>query len=131
MALLKAWTSQSVLKRGLQEVVVLRHFLPASTFHTTSIQHNSNRTSIARCSRQKYERLYPVLLVQPDGSTINIRYREPKRILMMPVDITTLSEEDRKMRIRKRDPKKGSTTRRTVEFEDDFKADDYSKFWKK
>nr|ACO14279.1 39S ribosomal protein L55, mitochondrial precursor [Esox lucius] len=122
---------QRCLKRCLLEVVALRHFLPASTLHTTCTQHNSNKTSIARCTRQKYERLYPVLLVQPDGSTINIKYREPKRILMMPVDITSLSEEERKIRIRKRDPKKGSTTPRTVEFEDDFKADDYSKFWKR
>ncbi|KAL1022418.1 hypothetical protein UPYG_G00026720 [Umbra pygmaea] len=130
MALLKAWTSKSVLNRCLQEVVAPRSFLPTSTLHTTSTHHNSNKTSIARCSRQKYERLYPVLLVQPDGSTINIRYREPKRILMMPVDITTLSEKERKIRIRKRDPKKGTSTK-TVEFEDNFKEDDYSKFWKK
>jgi hypothetical protein len=49
----------------------------------------------------------------------------------MPVDISTLSEEERKMRMRKRDPRKGAVKQRTVEFEDDFKVDDYSKFWKK
>ncbi|CAB1324415.1 unnamed protein product [Coregonus sp. 'balchen'] len=119
------------LFRCLQEVVAQRHFLPASTLHTATTQHNSNKTSIVRCSRQKYERLYPVLLIQPDGSTINIRYKEPKRILMMPVDINTLSEEERKIMMRKRDPKKGAIKQRTVEFEVDFKADDYIKFWKK
>ncbi|CAB1331946.1 unnamed protein product, partial [Coregonus sp. 'balchen'] len=115
----------------LQEVVAQRHFLPVSSLHTTTTQHNSNKTSIVRSSRQKYERLYPLLLVQPDGSTINIRYKEPKRILMLPVDISTLSEEERKIKMRKRDPRKGAVKQRTVEFEDDFKADDYSKFWKK
>ncbi|XP_055778701.1 39S ribosomal protein L55, mitochondrial-like [Salvelinus fontinalis] len=131
MALQKVWTSKSVLNRCLQEVVAQSHFLPVSSLHTTTTQHNSNKTSIVRSSRQKYERFYPLLLVQPDGSTINIRYKEPKRILMMPVDISTLSEEERKMRMRKRDPRKGAVKQRTVEFEDDFKVDDYSKFWKK
>uniref|UniRef100_A0A4W5JGI1 Uncharacterized protein n=1 Tax=Hucho hucho TaxID=62062 RepID=A0A4W5JGI1_9TELE len=49
----------------------------------------------------------------------------------MPVDISTLSEEERKIRMRKWDPKKGAVKQRTVEFKDDFKADDYRKFWKK
>ncbi|XP_029563085.1 large ribosomal subunit protein mL55 [Salmo trutta] len=131
MSLLKVWTSPRLLNRRLQEVVAQRHFLAASTLHTATTQHNSNKTSIVRCSRQKYERMYPVLLIQPDGSTINIRYKKPKRILMMPVDISTLSEEERKIRMRKRDPEKGVVKQRTVEFKDDFKVDDYSKFWKK
>jgi len=38
---------------------------------------------VVRFGRQKYERMYPVLLVRPDGSTINIRYKEPKRIMMV------------------------------------------------
>ncbi|MGH0183323.1 UNVERIFIED_CONTAM: hypothetical protein FKN15_015278 [Acipenser sinensis] len=75
--------------------------------------------------------MYPVLLVRPDGSTITIRYKEPRRILMMPVDISTLSEAERKARLRKRDPKRGTAKREQDEFEDDFRVDDYSKFWKK
>ncbi|XP_055717222.1 39S ribosomal protein L55, mitochondrial-like [Salvelinus fontinalis] len=130
MALLKVWTSTRLLNRCLPEVVAKRHLFPASTLHTATTQHNSNKTSIVRCSRQNYERMYPVLLIEPDGSTINIRHKKPKRILMMPVDISTLSEEGRKRRMRKQDPKKGAVKQRTVEFKDDFKADDYSKFWK-
>uniref|UniRef100_A0A8C7N6U7 39S ribosomal protein L55, mitochondrial n=1 Tax=Oncorhynchus kisutch TaxID=8019 RepID=A0A8C7N6U7_ONCKI len=85
MALQKVWTSKSVLNRCLQEMVAQSHFLRVSSLHTTTTQHNSNKTSIVRSSRQKYERLYPLLLVQPDGSTINIRYKEPKRILMVSI----------------------------------------------
>ena len=48
----------------------------------------------------------------------------------MPVDISTLSEEDRKARLRKRDPKK-AVVKKEKYFEDDFKIDDYSQFWKK
>lgn len=49
----------------------------------------------------------------------------------MPVDFATLSEEERKARIRKRGPKKGVVKQNEHEFKDDFKLDDYSKFWKK
>lgn len=56
-----------------------------SLLHTQTPQLNSNRTSVVRCSRQKYERLYPVMLVRPDGSTVNIRYKEPRRLLMVSV----------------------------------------------
>ena len=38
---------------------------------------------------------YRVLLVHPDGSTITIRNHEPRPIIRLPIDITTLSEEER------------------------------------
>lgn len=69
--------------RCLQEVMSQRCVLAVTSFHTTTSQSNSNRCSVVRCSREKYERMYPVLLVRPDGSTINIRYKEPRRILMV------------------------------------------------
>ncbi|XP_057258879.1 39S ribosomal protein L55, mitochondrial [Pezoporus wallicus] len=55
-----------------------------------SSRSNSNRTSVSHLHRQLYGRLYPVLLVKTDGSTIRLRYKEPKRILMLPVDSNTL-----------------------------------------
>ncbi|XP_042585464.1 39S ribosomal protein L55, mitochondrial-like [Cyprinus carpio] len=116
--------------RCLQAVVTHRCLQATSTFHTTVFQSDSNRTCVVRFGRQKYERMYPVLLVRPDGSTINIRYKEPRRIMKMPVDITTLSEEERKIRMRKREPKRAAK-QKLDDFEDDFKVDDYSKFWKK
>ncbi|GAA6092673.1 39S ribosomal protein L55, mitochondrial isoform X1 [Tachysurus ichikawai] len=131
MALNKIKTCHRSVFRCLQEVISQRCLLAMSSFHTTNTQSNSNKSSVVRCSRQKYERMYPVLLVRPDGSTINIRYKEPRRIIMMPVDITSLSEEERKARMRKRDPKKDMAKRKDDEFEDDFKLEDYSKFWKK
>ncbi|XP_031430513.1 39S ribosomal protein L55, mitochondrial [Clupea harengus] len=129
MALNNTWIFKTCLIRCLQNSLH-RHAVVASGLHTTGVHQTSNRTSVVRCTRNKYERQYPVLLVRPDGSTINIRYKEPKRILMMPVDISTLSEEDRKARLRKRDPKK-AVVKKEKYFEDDFKIDDYSQFWKK
>ncbi|XP_051524169.1 39S ribosomal protein L55, mitochondrial-like [Myxocyprinus asiaticus] len=119
------------LFRCLQAVATHRCLQATSKFHSTVSQSNSNRTSVVCFGRQKYERMYTVLLVKPDGSTINIRYKEPRRIMMMPVDITTLTEEERKIRLRKREPKRGAVKQKLEEFEDDFKVDDYSKFWKK
>uniref|UniRef100_UPI00398E9307 large ribosomal subunit protein mL55 n=1 Tax=Pristiophorus japonicus TaxID=55135 RepID=UPI00398E9307 len=97
--------------------------------HSMPRRNNSNRTSIVRCGRQAYGRLYPVLLVRPDGSAINIRYKEPKKIFIMPVDFSLLPEAERKARMRKRDPKRAKM--KEEQFEDEFKVDDYSKFWKK
>ncbi|XP_078521452.1 large ribosomal subunit protein mL55 [Lissotriton helveticus] len=117
---------------GLLQQQVSRSFLPAiCSLHISSCLHNSNRTSIVRCGRQVYSRTYPVLLVRPDGSTITIRYKEPRRIIEMPVDITTLSEAERKARFRKRDPKRFQPKEEKDEFVDEFNADEYKKFWKK
>ncbi|XP_053121415.1 39S ribosomal protein L55, mitochondrial [Hemicordylus capensis] len=105
--------------------------LPGSCgLHTSASQHNSNRTSIVRLPRQKYARTYPVLLVRPDGSTIHVRYKEPRQILSIPIDINTLPDAERRARLRKRDAHKLKPKEETP-FEDDFKLEDYRKFWKK
>ncbi|KAE8595486.1 hypothetical protein XENTR_v10015760 [Xenopus tropicalis] len=118
---------------SLLQPAACRTFLPAACrLHSSPWLHDSNRTSIVRCGRKTLIRQYPVLLVQPDGSTVTIQYKEPRRILTMPVDISTLSEEDRKARLRKRDQSKRVTAKQDKEeFDDGFSVDQYSKFWKK
>jgi len=42
---------------------------------------SSATTAVTRLHRSVYCRLYPTVVVQPDGSTINIRYHEPRKII--------------------------------------------------
>ncbi|XP_071416073.1 large ribosomal subunit protein mL55 isoform X2 [Pithys albifrons albifrons] len=90
---------------------------------------NSNRASIGHLQRQHYGRLYPVLLVGTDGSTTHLRYREPKRILMLPLDSTTLPEAERKARLRRHFP--GKPKPRTEETFEGIDLETYKRFWKK
>ncbi|NXL13483.1 RM55 protein, partial [Setophaga kirtlandii] len=90
---------------------------------------NSNRAAIGHLHRQHYGRLYPLLLVSTDGSTIRLRYGEPKRILMMPLDSNTLPEAERKARLRRQFPSKPKA--KEEETFEGIDLDTYKKFWKK
>ncbi|XP_033709611.1 large ribosomal subunit protein mL55 isoform X4 [Globicephala melas] len=89
-----------------------------------------NRASLTRVHRQTYARLYPVLLVKQDGSTIHIRYREPRQILTMPVDLDSLSPEERRARFRKREAQV-KEKEEEPELGDDFDVEQYKQFWTK
>uniref|UniRef100_A0A8C3YRA1 Mitochondrial ribosomal protein L55 n=1 Tax=Catagonus wagneri TaxID=51154 RepID=A0A8C3YRA1_9CETA len=98
--------------------------------YTSSWRADSNRASLTRLHRQTYARLYPVLLVKQDGSTIHIRYMEPRRILTMPVDLDSLSQEERRARFRKREAK-FKEKKEEPELSDDFHVEQYKQFWTK
>jgi len=53
----------------------------ASRCWTTFCRYSSNRASVTRMNRYIYPRTYPTLLVFPDGSTVQIRYHEPRAII--------------------------------------------------
>ncbi|XP_068835429.1 large ribosomal subunit protein mL55 [Capricornis sumatraensis] len=105
---------------------------PESCCHlyTSSWWADCNRASLTRVHRQTYARLYPILLVKQDGSTIHIRYPEPRRMLTMPLDLDSLSPEERRARFRKRE---GQLKEKEEEPElaDDFDVDQYKQFWSK
>ncbi|KAM7070391.1 large ribosomal subunit protein mL55 isoform 2-T2 [Acridotheres tristis] len=90
---------------------------------------NSNRAAICHLHRQLYGRRYPVLLVSTDGSTVRLRYSEPKRILMLPLDSSTLPEAERKARLRRQFPSKPKA--KEEEIFEGIDLDTYKKFWKK
>lgn len=42
---------------------------------------SSATAAVTRLHRSVYCRVYPTVVVHPDGSTINIRYHEPRKII--------------------------------------------------
>nr|XP_053629934.1 39S ribosomal protein L55, mitochondrial-like [Cherax quadricarinatus] len=105
--------------------------LPVVRSFVTSAKSNINchRASIARIGRLTYTRKYPTILVQSDGSTLNIRYHEPRKIIKMPLDLSTLTEAERKKRIEARKPKIKVVIEE--EIHDDFNLSTYKHLWKK
>ncbi|CAH0627230.1 unnamed protein product [Chrysodeixis includens] len=93
-----------------------------------SYLHN-NVASVTKIHRDIYARMYPTTVVLPDGASINIRYHEPRKIIKLPLDLSQLSEEERKMRLEKRKPKK--KVKITDDIDDDFNAKKYLKYIKK
>ncbi|XP_055616096.1 39S ribosomal protein L55, mitochondrial [Toxorhynchites rutilus septentrionalis] len=90
---------------------------------------SSNTASIVKIHRSVYARRYPTLVVLPNGSTININYHEPRRIIKLPLDLSLLSEAERKARLEKRKPKR--VIQIEDEVDDSFNARKYIKFIKK
>ncbi|XP_036306510.1 39S ribosomal protein L55, mitochondrial [Pipistrellus kuhlii] len=100
--------------------------------HISSCRADSSRASLTRVHRQAYARFYPMLLVKQDGSTIHIRYREPRRVLAMPVDLDALSPEERRARFRKREAQlRGKKEEEEPELPDSFDLEQYKQFWTK
>ncbi|OWR52445.1 39S ribosomal protein L55 [Danaus plexippus plexippus] len=73
--------------------------------------------------------MYPTKVVLPNGASINIRYHEPRKIIRLPLDLSSLSEEEKKLRLEKRKPKRKVKISDTIE--DNFNAKKYLKYLKK
>ncbi|XP_066593178.1 large ribosomal subunit protein mL55 [Prorops nasuta] len=83
--------------------------------------------AITRKHRKVFARTYPTALVFPDGSSINIDYHEPRKIIKLPLDLSTLTEEQRKLRLMKRIPK----SKVAIKEEEDDIGFDETKYLKK
>ncbi|KAL0840482.1 hypothetical protein ABMA28_015726 [Loxostege sticticalis] len=90
---------------------------------------NNNVASVTKIHREIYTRMYPTKVVLADGSSINIRYHEPRKIIRLPLDLSLLTEEQRKIRLEKRKPKK--KVKISDDVEDNFNAKKYLKYMKK
>uniref|UniRef100_A0A1A9X193 39S ribosomal protein L55, mitochondrial n=1 Tax=Glossina brevipalpis TaxID=37001 RepID=A0A1A9X193_9MUSC len=107
--------------------MVLKYILTGMVHHLRQI--SSSSASITRLHRAVYTRQYPLLVVLPDGSSINVRYGEPRKIMKLPLDLSTLSEAERKARLEARKPRKKLKV--IEEIEDNFNARKYMKYIKK
>nr|KAF7398026.1 hypothetical protein H0235_016034 [Vespula pensylvanica] len=84
--------------------------------------------AITKKHQNVYVNTYPTVLVLPDGSSINIEYNEPRKIIVLPIDISKLSEEQQKIMISNRKPKTKIVL--DEEQEDDFNEMKYIKMKK-
>lgn len=66
------------------------------------------------------------MLVQPDGSTITIEYAVPRKIIILPLNVATLSEQEKKLRLERLKPKSKIVIKEEY-IEDDFDAFKYIK----
>ncbi|KAH0549628.1 39S ribosomal protein L55, mitochondrial [Cotesia glomerata] len=89
-------------------------------------QFNCWTANVTKKHRKNYERTYPTVLVHPNGSTINIQYFEPRKIIKLPLDLSVLSEQERKLILERRKPK--SKVKIEEEVEDDFDQNKYLRF---
>jgi len=92
--------------------------------HTCKI--SSSSASITKVHRATFARTYPTIVVLPNGSTINIRYHEPRQIIRLPLDLSTLTDAERKGRLEKRKPRQ--KIRIEEDLEDTFNSNKYFTF---
>ncbi|XP_043797929.1 39S ribosomal protein L55, mitochondrial [Apis laboriosa] len=92
-----------------------------------SLHRNLNcwTAAITKKHRKLYLNTFPVYLVLPDGSSINIEYEEPRKIITLPLNLNTLSQEERQSRLEKR--KKIVKVKIIEEYQDEF---DETQFYK-
>lgn len=85
-----------------------------------SLHRNLNcwTAAVTKKHRKLYLNTFPVYLVLPDGSSINIDYEEPRRIITLPLNLDNVSEEERQIRLGKR--KTIVKTKIIEEYQDDF-----------
>lgn len=69
------------------------------------------------------------MVVNSDGSTYRIRYHEPRGIIKLPFDLSTLTDTEKRLRLEKRKPR--SKIKIEQEIDDKFSANKYIKFMKK
>ncbi|WKY04935.1 hypothetical protein Q1695_005722 [Nippostrongylus brasiliensis] len=104
-------------------------FLASGSGRSSLIQERGNawRACLGKIPRTQYLRHYPVTLVRPDGSTIEIRYLEPRAVVQLPVDLNALTEEEKRHRLAARKPKAKKIVQETID--DNFDSSEYMKFW--
>lgn len=104
--------------------------LSKNLINITSRRNASSATcAVTKIHRAVYARTYPCVVVKPDGSTYTASYHEPRKIIKLPFDLSTLSEAEKRARLEKRKPKVKIEIKE--EIDDKFSANKYLKFIKK
>jgi large subunit ribosomal protein L55 len=113
--------------RKMQNHTKIGKFILSATFNFRNA--SSTTCAVTKIHRETYARTYPCMVIKPDGSTYTIPYHEPRKIIKLPFDLSTLSDAERKARLEKRKPKQKVEIQE--EIEDKFRANKYLKYIKK
>jgi large subunit ribosomal protein L55 len=87
----------------------------ATTSAVSFVRNACYRAAFTRIKRPAFSRLYPAVIVKPDGSSINIKHNEPVAMIQMPFVLDSLSEADKKRRLMKRQMSTKKDTQKQVE----------------
>ncbi|XP_025404969.1 39S ribosomal protein L55, mitochondrial [Sipha flava] len=90
---------------------------------------SSNTAAITKIHRNIYPQHYYTKIVQPDGSSFTVRFIDPRIIIKLPLDMNSITEEERKRRLEARKPKK--KVKIVEELDDSFDRTKYLKYFKK
>nr|ALS04954.1 mitochondrial 39S ribosomal protein L55 [Pseudodiaptomus poplesia] len=80
--------------------------LPATALQDSVRHLNANRAAITKIKRERFARVYPTTAVLPDGSTISVKYHEPRGVIRFPIVMETATEEQKNRISLLRRPKK-------------------------
>ncbi|KAJ6637413.1 39S ribosomal protein L55, mitochondrial [Pseudolycoriella hygida] len=109
------------------KILKLKPLINPTTIQSCKI--SSTSASITKVHRKTYARTYPTIVVLPNGSSINSRYHEPRQIIKLPLDLSTLTDAQRKARLEKRKPKQKIIVHEEVD--DTFNSNRYINLIKK
>lgn len=96
--------------------------------HTSGGLSNAYRACLGKIRREKFIRQYNIKMMTPDGSLITARVLEPRYFLQMPVDLKSLNDDERRLRIASR--KKKNIVVKDDIIQDNFDDEEYAIHWK-
>ncbi|CAG0886847.1 unnamed protein product [Cyprideis torosa] len=90
---------------------------------------NCNRAVITMVRRAAFKRLYPIMFIQPDGSTFTARYEIPRAIIKLPVNPNVLTAAELERHREQLRPRKKMAQEDMLD-DVGFKRDRYSHLWR-
>uniref|UniRef100_A0AC35GKL9 Uncharacterized protein n=1 Tax=Panagrolaimus sp. PS1159 TaxID=55785 RepID=A0AC35GKL9_9BILA len=98
-------------------------------FSTSSVNLNAYRASLGKIRREKYIKEYETIIMYADGSTAPARTKEPRHFIQFPVNLSSLSEDDRRQRLAARKPKSKQIKQEIID--DNFDLNQYTSMFNK